>query len=294
MKKRIAYIVIGLLLMVPAALSYAGSGLLSGFPSSATEGDTVAFTAGLSGDEEGSLEASISPSSGASLSVSGDTIKVSFSEAGSYTVTASTAERTDSCTVTVTAQEPSESEDGSGDDGSGGDGDSGDSGDSGSDSPVSGDGDQASGSADRDDRDAAPDDKGGKTGAGERGGASMKGGSGMGSVSGGAAISGGSGSGSASSADKTTYTGSADNYLESLRVSGYEFTQNFNKTNDTYFITVKSGVDSVNVKAAAADENAEVVITGTEDLSTGRNKVLVSVTAENGSVRVYRIYVDVK
>ena len=290
--------------MVPAALSYAGSGLLSGFPSSATEGDTVAFTAGLSGDEEGSLEASISPSSGASLSVSGDTIKVSFSEAGSYTVTASTAERTDSCTVTVTAQEPSESEDGSGDDGATGDGDSGDggsadgdsgdSGDSGSDSPVSGDGDQASGSADRDDRDAAPDDKGGKTGAGERGGASMKGGSGMGSVSGGAAISGGSGSGSASSADKTTYTGSADNYLESLRVSGYEFTQNFNKTNDTYFITVKSGVDSVNVKAAAADENAEVVITGTEDLSTGRNKVLVSVTAENGSVRVYRIYVDVK
>ena len=106
-------------------------------------------------------------------------------------------------------------------------------------------------------------------------------------------FAGAAGSGS-STASKTTYTGSEDNYLETLKVKGYKFTQKFNKTNDTYFMTLEAGVDSIDVTAEPTDSDAEVVITGTDELTTGRNKVMVSVTAENGDVLVYRIYVDVK
>lgn len=284
MKKRIIYIVIGLMLMIPAALTYAGSSLLSGFPSSVAEGDTVTFTPALSDEESGSLEASVSPSSGASLSVSGDTIKVTFSSAGSYTVSASAGDRSDSCTVTVAeAEDSSGSDEGSGDDSSGDDSS----------------GDETSG-----------DGQGGKDGAGGKGGSGdeMKGAGnkaggkvGMsGAMKGGAvSVSGGSsGTGSqsagSSSEDKTTYTGSADNYLESLSVKGHRFSQAFHKTSDTYFITLKSGTDRVKVSAEPSDSDAQVVITGTESLTTGRNKIMVSVTAENGDVRVYRIYADVK
>ena len=295
MKKRIIYIVIGLMLMIPAALTYAGSGLLSGFPSSAAEGDTVTFTPALSDEESGSLEASVSPSSGASLSVSGDTIKVSFSSAGTYTVSASAGDRSDSCTVTVAeAEDSSGSDDGSGDDSSGDDGSGGD--DTGDDSS----GDETS-----------RDGESGKDPAGEKGGYGdeMKGtGKGSGakagmggamrgrsvSVSGGGSGAGSLSSGSSGSEDKTTYAGSADNYLESLRVKGHRFSQAFHKTSDTYFITLKSGTDSVEVSAEPSDSDAQVVITGTESLTTGRNKIMVSVTAENGDVRVYRIYADVK
>ncbi len=275
MKKRIIYIVIGLMLMIPAALTYAGSGLLSGFPSSAAEGDTVTFTPALSDEESGSLEASVSPSSGASLSVSGDTIKVSFSSAGTYTVSASAGDRSDSCTVTVAeAEDSSGSDEGSGDDSSGDDssGDDGSGGKGGSGDEMKGAGNKA----------------GGKVGMG----GAMKGGAV--SVSGGGSGAGSLSSGSSGSEDKTTYAGSADNYLESLRVKGHRFSQAFHKTSDTYFITLKSGTDSVEVSAEPSDSDAQVVITGTESLTTGRNKIMVSVTAENGDVRVYRIYADVK
>ena len=299
MKKRIIYIVIGLMLMIPAALTYAGSGLLSGFPSSAAEGDTVTFTPALSDEESGSLEASVSPSSGASLSVSGDTIKVSFSSAGTYTVSASAGDRSDSCTVTVAeAEDSSGSDEGSGDDSSGDDG-SGQDGSGDTDSGDDSSGDETSG-----------DGQGGKDGAGGKGGSGdeMKGSgnkagakTGMGGAMRGGAVSvsgGSSGTGSqsagSSSEDKTTYTGSADNYLESLGVKGHRFSQAFHKTSDTYFITLKSGTDSVEVSAEPSDSDAQVVITGTESLTTGRNKIMVSVTAENGDVRVYRIYADVK
>ncbi len=118
-------------------------------------------------------------------------------------------------------------------------------------------------------------------------------GSGKASVSGGGS-GGNAAGGSSSEEDKTTYTGSADNYLESLKVKGHEFSQTFHKTNDTYFVTADAETESVTVTAVPSDDDAEVVVTGAEDLSVGRNKVMVSVTAENGDVRVYRIYVDIK
>ena len=89
----------------------------------------------------------------------------------------------------------------------------------------------------------------------------------------------------------TTYQGSYNNYLSALTVTGYELQADFQKTNDTYFITVPNDVTAVTVKATADDDGAAAKVAGDSDLAVGINKVLISVTAENGDVRTYRIYV---
>lgn len=121
-------------------------------------------------------------------------------------------------------------------------------------------------------------------------------GTGSGSFSGGGAVStGGSSvaaaSGNSSGTDTVAYNGSYNNYLESLSVDGYGFQTEFSKTNETYFITVGSDVESLSINAAAEDGEATFTVAGQSSLRAGLNKILVSVTAENGSVRNYRIYV---
>lgn len=88
-----------------------------------------------------------------------------------------------------------------------------------------------------------------------------------------------------------TYKGSANNYLATLSVEGYDFTRDFNKTRDTYFVQVDEDVNSLTVTAKAEDDTADVVVTGQTELNAGQNKILVRVTAENDEVRIYRIYV---
>lgn len=86
-----------------------------------------------------------------------------------------------------------------------------------------------------------------------------------------------------------TYNGSSNNYLSSLKINGVQLTTDFNKEKTTYFATVEN-METIKVTANAEDSNSKVAITGTS-LKSGSNKVLISVTAENGDVRYYRIYV---
>lgn len=88
-----------------------------------------------------------------------------------------------------------------------------------------------------------------------------------------------------------TYNGSDNNYLNELYVSGYTLNKEFTKDNSTYFVTVENDVDSLDIVANQAEDSAVVCIYGNENLSEGTNKILISVTAENGNVRNYRIYV---
>lgn len=88
-----------------------------------------------------------------------------------------------------------------------------------------------------------------------------------------------------------TYQGSDNSYLSELSVSGYSFHEEFSKENTTYFITVAEEVETLDVIASAEDDNAGICIYGNEVLSKETNKILISVTAENGEVRNYRIYV---
>ena len=71
-----------------------------------------------------------------------------------------------------------------------------------------------------------------------------------------------------------TYNGSNNNYLSSLEIEGVQLSTDFNKEKLTYFAAVQN-IETITVTA----------------LKSGENKVLISVTAENGEVRYYRIYV---
>ncbi len=65
----------------------------------------------------------------------------------------------------------------------------------------------------------------------------------------------------------------------------------FSKENSTYFITVEKDVSSLEIIVNADDEASSVCIYGNEEIADGTSKILISVTAENGNVRNYRIYV---
>ena len=98
---------------------------------------------------------------------------------------------------------------------------------------------------------------------------------------------------SMSSATKTvTYNGSSNTYLSSLSIDGYSFTSDFNKTNLSYFVNVDNSVTSIDVSSVAEDSTSSVSVYGNNDLSVGTNKVLVTVTSENGNTKTYRIYVN--
>lgn len=88
-----------------------------------------------------------------------------------------------------------------------------------------------------------------------------------------------------------TYNGSDNNYLSELSVDGYTLNKEFSKENSTYFITVEKDVSSLEITANADDEASSVCIYGNDELSEGTSKILISVTAKNGNVRNYRIYV---
>ena len=92
-----------------------------------------------------------------------------------------------------------------------------------------------------------------------------------------------------SQTETITYNGSSNNYLKELSIEGYEFTTNFSKENDTYFMRLEE-INSLKISAIAEDDEAKICIYGNEDVENG-SKVLVSVTAENGNVRTYRIYI---
>lgn len=94
-----------------------------------------------------------------------------------------------------------------------------------------------------------------------------------------------------SSLTKTeTYQGSQNNYLSNLSINGINFKNDFKKTTLNYFATVESNVSNVTVNAKAEDTSAVVNIYGNNNLQTGKNKILVTVTADDGSIRTYKIY----
>ena len=87
-----------------------------------------------------------------------------------------------------------------------------------------------------------------------------------------------------------TYKGSNNNYLTNIEVEGYSLNTNFNKDNTNYFITVNSK-DVLNINTTQEDSTAKVQIIGNDSISNGINKILISVTAQNGNIRYYRIFV---
>ena len=90
---------------------------------------------------------------------------------------------------------------------------------------------------------------------------------------------------------KPTGSGSPNNKLFGLSVTGYALTPTFSMDTESYDIIVNPSVDKIEVKASAIDSKATIGGVGTISLQSGNNTVSVEVKAENGSVRTYKLNV---
>lgn len=84
---------------------------------------------------------------------------------------------------------------------------------------------------------------------------------------------------------------SRENRLKSLKVSALDFSPAFTPDGKDYEATVDAATDTLYFTYVPQDEKARVKISGNEDLTAGENTVTVTVTAEDESVREYKIRV---
>lgn len=88
------------------------------------------------------------------------------------------------------------------------------------------------------------------------------------------------------------YYYSSNNYLKTLEAKGYEI--KFDRDILEYELSVNNDVKSLDITAIAEDSRSRVEITGNENFKTGKNTVIISVKAENGDVREYKLIVNRK
>ncbi len=87
---------------------------------------------------------------------------------------------------------------------------------------------------------------------------------------------------------------SDDNYLQSLEVSSGSLTPVFNKDVQSYFVSLTSDTESININALANDNKAKVEGNGSHNLVIGKQNIKITCTSESGKKRTYTISVDVK
>jgi hypothetical protein len=95
----------------------------------------------------------------------------------------------------------------------------------------------------------------------------------------------------ASRGQDPNYEPSGNNNLDSLAVEGFLLSPGFSSASAEYVVYLPYEVDSLKIQAAAADSKAAVTsISGQNSLLPGTaNLIEVTVTAENGSTKVYTI-----
>ena len=89
-----------------------------------------------------------------------------------------------------------------------------------------------------------------------------------------------------------TGDGNPNNKLKSITVDGFTMTPTFSMDTASYDLIVDSSVTSVNISAQTIDGNAKVTGTGTVSLNDGLNSLVLTVTAQNGSVREYKLNIN--
>lgn len=90
---------------------------------------------------------------------------------------------------------------------------------------------------------------------------------------------------------KPVIDGSPNNKLRYLGVSGFVLTPTFDMDVNDYSLVVDSSVASVTVDALAIDGKAQISGGGQISLGSGGQDVTITVKAENGDVRSYRIHI---
>lgn len=96
---------------------------------------------------------------------------------------------------------------------------------------------------------------------------------------------------SAKNSTNTSSTKSNNSYLKTLQVNQEGLSPNFNKSKTNYSITIGQNISSLNVTALPEDSTAKVSVTGNTGLKNGDNKIYVTVTAQDGTKKVYTITV---
>lgn len=84
---------------------------------------------------------------------------------------------------------------------------------------------------------------------------------------------------------------SGNNKLKSLKLDARDFTPEFSSDREEYNAVVDHKSDILYMSFQTEDEKARVRCKGNEKLKEGKNEVQLIVTAENGSVKTYRIHV---
>lgn len=88
---------------------------------------------------------------------------------------------------------------------------------------------------------------------------------------------------------KPADSGSPNNWLKSLSVSGCSLTPSFSGGVTEYSVIVGNAIDRVTVSANTVQNQAKVSGIGEQKLAVGRNTLSVQVTAQNGDVRTYQV-----
>lgn len=86
---------------------------------------------------------------------------------------------------------------------------------------------------------------------------------------------------------------SSDNKLASLTVSEGTLSPSFTAGNTSYRLNLTGNVTSIDISAKANDSKAVIEGTGKISLKTGNNKVIITVIAEDGSIKNYTLNISV-
>jgi beta-N-acetylglucosaminidase len=85
--------------------------------------------------------------------------------------------------------------------------------------------------------------------------------------------------------------GNPNNWLLSMSVEGQSLTPSFDPNTLNYDLIVGNEMTSINVAATMVSAKSTLTGTGTQMLSVGDNDCVISVTAQNGSVRNYTLHI---
>lgn len=86
---------------------------------------------------------------------------------------------------------------------------------------------------------------------------------------------------------------SKDNYLKKLSIDGLTLSPSFKKDTLEYKAEASANTTSINIKATKNDSRSSVSGTGKKSVSEGENVFKITVKAQNGSIRTYKVTVNV-
>lgn len=91
----------------------------------------------------------------------------------------------------------------------------------------------------------------------------------------------------------TTIKKSSNNYLSAIIIDDEEIKE-FDKEETKYFINIDEDKNNISIKPVVYDDKAKYEITGPDKLDIGDNEYTITVTAEDGSIKYYKLLVTKK